>query len=313
MSFRPVHGEFSDPFPVTSGNGSVKIIDFDEYRPAVATAADGSIAVVWSDTQGNMMLSLGEDHGREFSDPVQLNGGGKTMRGFPSAAFWGKTLYIVWIDPRDAANDQEEPAHLYMATVARGRAVEENITADLTPSVCGCCRPSLVANRDGQLDVYFRNASEDGYRDMYTMTRDTNGQWSEPLRLGPARWKIEGCPAAGPVVTAGGVVWRDMSTGEAQIVASRDPAVDLQEVGRSDDDHFFSHSPRRVQTRERMPVVLAPGSPYGRVYGLRGGRWQVLMEDVPEWCTDMAWLEGQILMAGDLATELKLEARPVNW
>ncbi len=313
IAYRPAHGEFSDPFSVTSGSGSVKIIEFDEFRPSITTGPKGAINVVWTDTKNNMMLATGSDHGRKFNSPVQLNGGGQAARGFPAVAMLDKTVYAVWIDSRHAPANQEEPAHLYMASVNRGQVVEENITAELTPSVCGCCRPALVATRSGELEVYFRNTDKDGYRDMFKMTRGVDGAWSKPVRLGPARWKIEGCPAAGPVVTAGGVVWRDMATGDALLVASRDPAIDLEQVGKSDDAHFFSHSPRRVHSREKMPVVYAPGSPNGRAYGLRGGRWQVVMENVPEWCTDMAWLEGQVLMVGDIATELKLEARPVNW
>ncbi len=63
-------------------------------------------------------------------------------------------------------------------------------------SVCECCKPSIVAGKDG-IYIMFRN-NVDGNRDLY-VTKSENGgtSFKTPEKLGMGSWAINGCPMDG--------------------------------------------------------------------------------------------------------------------
>jgi hypothetical protein len=309
--------QLSQPTRVNDQPGSVHFMEFDEFRPALATGKDGRIAVAWPTTDGNVRLAVGNEHGTRFEPSVQLNSRrGSAPAGFVDVAIDRRgQVYATWIDPREAPPRHEEPAQLYYASVDdRGRVTEFDLTSEYTASICGCCRPAVVATEPGPLRFYYRNVDEDGYRDVYELIREPGGIVRRPQRLGPRMWKIEGCPSMGPIHADHVTLWRDGSQGFTRLLASADDTADVVTVAGSDDEWSFSRSPRFVHTlHDGVPPVLAPGTPYGKVFALRDGQWKTLLDETPPWCISMVWIEGQILMSGDEHGELRLEARDVDW
>lgn len=63
-------------------------------------------------------------------------------------------------------------------------------------SVCECCKPSIVAGKDG-VYLMFRN-NVGGNRDLYvTKSIGQGASFSEPEKLGIGSWAINGCPMDG--------------------------------------------------------------------------------------------------------------------
>jgi hypothetical protein len=75
-------------------------------------------------------------------------------------------------------------------------------TGELDELVCDCCRTGarLV---DGKPVVVYRDREVGERRDVVVVRHDGAG-WSEPVRLGPDDWVIDGCPVNGPAIAARG-------------------------------------------------------------------------------------------------------------
>jgi hypothetical protein len=312
VSIRDAAGHFGEATRVNDRPGSVHALPIDEARPALATGANDRVAVGWVDDRGDIFAALGHENGRRFEAPVRVNARkGNPERNFISVALDDRgTVHVVWLDARNAKEGQEEPAHVYYARIPDGRYAEpeRNLTADFTASVCGCCRPSVIADRYS-LAVLYRNVSEDGYRDIHRLSGELGGRFGEPERLGPATWKIDGCPMAGPVTDGERVLWRDGSTGKARIVEAFSATAPLQPLVRERDDWAPTGSPRLVDgasSAER--VLLVPGRPYPRLLRRSAGQWSTWVDELPTWCLSAVILEGQLLMVGDQHGELQLEA-----
>lgn len=304
---------FAEPVRVNDAPGSVRIGP-DEMRPSIASAAGGTVAVAWTDARGSVMAALGRDHGTRFDAPFPLDQEKATIA--PSYVVvdldpQGR-LHAAWIDFRHAERGQTGPAHLYYALVERDRVFEQNVTAAFTSSVCANSRPAIRVQRRGQVELYFRSMSDDGGRDVFQLVREASGAVDEPVRLGRPQ-ATGSCQPAGPVHRDGVTVWLDRSEDRGRLLANRSPGTATSVVATEGDGWSITASPRFVESDvEGLIAVYAPGSPRGRIYRLEGGSWTAAMEDVPHWCTGVAWVEGQILMVGDVQTELRVEAKVVD-
>ncbi len=71
-------------------------------------------------------------------------------------------------------------------------------------SICECCKPSIVNDKEGNIVIMFRNNIL-GSRDLY-YTKSTNKgvSFSMPQKLGSGTWKINGCPMDGGGLTSFG-------------------------------------------------------------------------------------------------------------
>lgn len=312
VSVRDADGAFGEATRVNARPGSVLALSVDEARPSLVTGAGSRVAVGWVDTAGDVYVALGLENGRRFQAPVQVNSReGNPERNFVSLALDEQgMIHAVWLDARGAKKGHEEPAHVYYARVPDGRQAEpeRNLTGDFTQSVCGCCRPSVRAAQYS-LTVLYRNVSEDGYRDIQRLNGDLGGRFDEPQRMGPATWKIAGCPMAGAVTDGERVIWRDGSTGKARIVEAISATAQLQAVVVEGGGWAPSGSPRLVDGgRSVERVLLVPGRPYPRLLRRSGGQWRTWIDELPTWCLSAVILEGQLLMVGDQHGALQLEA-----
>jgi hypothetical protein len=120
-------------------------------------------------------------------------------------------------------------------------------------------------------------------------------------------WKISGCPMAGPV-SIGEFTWfLDGSTGTKRLMEASSPTAAAVQVSAASVAN--PRSPRLViGSGGRGGMLYLPGKPYGQVLLRDGGSWSVLVEDVPYFCTDMALVDGQLLMVGDKDGGLWMEA-----
>lgn len=77
-------------------------------RPAVDFGANGDLGVMWRTTTGDAFSVVSFDHGRSFSDPVQVNHVTEPVgeMGPPGDRWSGITLaggyaYVTWADGRN--------------------------------------------------------------------------------------------------------------------------------------------------------------------------------------------------------------------
>lgn len=305
-------GSFSPTTRVNDVAGTVSGYDLDELRASVAIGPDGRIAVAWGDTQGDVRVALGSEHGRSFEPSLRMNQNQQTgAQSFPSIAYDEEgVLHAVWLDTRVSGSVEEEPADLYYARVTAEGVTEKNLTDDDSPSVCGCCRPGIAVGMGGEVVVAFRNTSTDGYRDIFQVSGSLASGFDAPARIGPPLWELAGCPMAGPLPLGKETLWNDASTGERRtlIAESRDavPRVLLS----SAEEGTILYPPRRVSGGDDA-WLLVPADPMAfLLHRDEEAGWVVVSDDLPRWATSAALVGGDLLIAGSEHDQLLIEERP---
>lgn len=288
----------SQPTRVAEG---VTDIPLAEFRPSIAVSPQGKIAVAWTSLDSDVYVAISEDGGVTFGEAIRMNTEPRGMQLLPAVTYVGETLHGVWIDPRDAPENAEEPADLYMWTLAGDRTLETNLTDTQIPSVCGCCRPHLEA-RDGELWITFRNTTADGYRDPYQMTPDT-----EPIAVTPPTWQIEACPIAGPIAAGDRVIWLDGSTGHARILVSNGPEAEPDLLLDSTTDFRITGGPRPVSGIDDL--VLIPGTPESRLIRPDGGSVDL---SLPPSASTAAVHGGELVVLGVEGGRFDLEVHDIE-
>ena len=119
-------------------------------------------------------------------------------------------LFVTWLDLRNGITE------LWGATSKDGGrtwAADQLVYKSPDKSICECCHPSVLFDRDGNLAVMWRNSIE-GSRDMWLTTRPAgSANFTAARKLGEGTWKINGCPHdGGTLVALGGgnfgAVWQ---------------------------------------------------------------------------------------------------------
>jgi hypothetical protein len=105
---------------------------------------------------------------------------------------------IIWLDSRTKTQEQGSTLY-YAATKGTTGFQDEKPIAETT---CQCCRTDLFISKNGTINAAFRDIINDEIRDMVLTNSTDNGQtFSEPQRISPDNWKINGCPHTGPTMT----------------------------------------------------------------------------------------------------------------
>lgn len=105
---------------------------------------------------------------------------------------------IIWLDNR--TKTQEEGSTLYYAET-KGTTGFQN-EKPIAESTCQCCRTDLFVSKKGTINAAFRDIINEEIRDMVLTCSPDNGKtFSEPKRISPDNWKINGCPHTGPTMT----------------------------------------------------------------------------------------------------------------
>ncbi|MFT5049996.1 MAG: hypothetical protein ACI8QZ_001389 [Chlamydiales bacterium] len=297
---------FSDPVqvnrePINSYTG-------DEARPDVAIGQDGAVAIAWTAADMNMMLALGQDHGRSFSAPLRMNqDGGEAARTMPVVAFSSDgAVHGVWLDARGAPPRREEPANLYYARIEGDRVKEINLTADQEASVCGCCRPFIAIDARDGVDIAFRNTTAEGYRDIFLIEGNANGEFTQPRAASSPLWLIPGCPSVGPVFLDGLALWKDGSQSYWRLLSASSPSAEPEVVLEDTQGVLtLTFAPRRISGSDDL--VLVGGAPQGFILKRAGEGWEVASEDVPEWASSGALIDGKLTLVGNAEGRLRVQ------
>jgi len=301
-------GEFSHPLRINQRG--LNRWTGDEARPGVALGSDGRVAVTWTAASQDIMIAVGSNFGMEFDAPMKLNQDDKhAMRTMPSVSFSPDgAAHVVWLDPRQAPKGMEEPSDLYYAMVKDGSVTETNLTAQQEPTVCGCCRPFIAVDEKGVLDIAFRNADSNGYRDIARIS-GTSGSLGEPQATSPPIWKLNACPSAGQILSQGGTLWRDASTGDWRMLWSTDaqtaPSVLFKEQGNLE----LIRSPRIVSGRENW--VLVGAQPHSIIAELVEDSWTIIDDNLPPWVSSAAVKGSELIMIGNKRGLLLTSSRPL--
>lgn len=91
----------------------------------------------------------------------------------------------------------------------------------LDPFVCDCCNISLLVDKSGALQLYYRE-NQDNIRDIARMTSTDNGAtFTKPAILFADNWQINGCPHSGPTSSMGSgtnlIAWYSGTTSDPGI------------------------------------------------------------------------------------------------
>ena len=278
----------------------------DEARPGVSLGPHGAVAVAWTAANNDIMLAVGSRYGEQFDAPVKLNQDeGVAERTMPSVALsTDGVAHAVWLDPREAPKGREEPSDLYYASVKDGTVQELNLTVNQQPTVCGCCRPFISIDGDSNFNILFRNSDSNGYRDISRIS-GVSGSLGEPQRTSPPIWKLNACPSAGPISSAGGTLWKDASTGSWRMLWSIDPNVAPTELLTDQADLDLTYPPRTVSGREAW--VLVGARPYGLIAEWKDGAFEVIRKGLPRWASSAVVKEGQLILVGNEKGQLYTE------
>lgn len=312
LARRQSNGAFVDPVQVNSAPGEVLFLGHPEGRPGLASGPQGRVAASWFDRSGQLQIALSTDNGRSFGQAIAIAPGhARPEHAFSDVAFGANgDLFVAWIDVTAAPDGREEPAQLYVARVdgANKQSVRD-VTGEFAESICGCCRPDLSV-QGGELVAGFRMIDE-GFRDIHTVRLGSDLSPARPERMGPPLWKINACPMAGPAVSSDFVWFIDGSTGQRRLMESSSPTATPVEVRAA--TVSSPSAPQLIEGSEGPGWMLyLPGSSGGQVLVREGGVWRVLVDDVPLFCTDIAFVEGQLLMVGERGGVLWMQAAGVN-
>lgn len=302
-------GSLSEPARVNDEPGTVYAYPHDEMRPGLATGPGGLLAAVWTDERAQIRAAVGHAHGSTWEPSVRLDQDGvPAYRSFTAAGLdESGALHAVWIDSRFAPTaGAEEPADLFYARLADGLVTEVNLTDGQEASICGCCKPDLETGVDGSVRAVFRNTTDDGFRDVFTVSGSVDESFSPPERVGPAIWQLEGCPMSGPLGLGDQVLWRDAASGEWVLKRGRSGSDEAVPVFSAETgDWKMTASPRAVAGRRDL--VLVPGQPSSRLLERQGDDWTTARDDLPPWATSAALLDGGLVVVGAVDGELELE------
>jgi hypothetical protein len=108
-------------------------------------------------------------------------------------------LFVSWLDLRNAKME------LWGASSKDGGRTwnaDQLVYKSPDKSICECCHPSVLFDREGHLAVMWRNSIE-GARDMWLTTRAKGAAtFTAARKLGEGTWKINGCPHDGGTLVA---------------------------------------------------------------------------------------------------------------
>lgn len=217
---------FSAPTRVNETLGEARVSGEQPPRIVLVPGkgATPDAVVVWTAKAAaatRILSARSTDGGRTFGATKAVPGSsGDGSRGWESVAVdsSGRVL-VLWLDHREtgmagAMHHQEPATNAAAATPAPKMDPTERAALSklyfssldgasaipITPSVCYCCKTSLVA-AGGAVYAAWRHVYPGGQRDIaFTLSRDGGRTFASPTRVSDDKWKIDGCPENGPAV-----------------------------------------------------------------------------------------------------------------
>ena len=164
--------------------------------PRIAST-DNYTVVTAINKQGNIYAYRLDPKNQQWSAPVQVNDADTLAKeGFVAVAGGNKNkVHAAWLDLRGKGGNK-----IYGAVSEDGgKSWSGNQQLYQSPegTVCECCRPSLMADANGQVAVMFRNWLN-GSRDLYLIQSENEGStFGKAQKLGFGTWQLKGCPMDG--------------------------------------------------------------------------------------------------------------------
>ncbi len=197
--------KFLKPTAIESSRG-VEI--HGENAPKIIFKPNNEIIAVWGVNNatekkkyaGMVKYSQSFDNGKTWSKAINLvkSNASIDQRYFDIELLPNGEAAIIWLDSR-TNTDKEGSTLYYAATVGTSGFQNEKPIAETT---CQCCRTDLFVTKKGKINAAFRQIINDEIRDMVLTTSSDNGKtFSQPKRISPDNWKINGCPHTGPTMT----------------------------------------------------------------------------------------------------------------
>lgn len=219
--------------PITVNARPESVSADGENRPKLAFGPRETLYVTWTHPTsarftGDVRFARSEDGGRTWSAPVNVHRDAQriTHRFESMIVDRDGTLWVAWIDKRDAARGDpaEGGAGIY---TARSRDGGRHWDGDrkLAPSSCECCRIALALDPAGRPLALWRHVFPGSERDHAIAPLDGPGP-AGVRRATFDRWSVQACPHQGPslAVAPDGTrhaVWFDQVAGQAQVFYGR--------------------------------------------------------------------------------------------
>ena len=283
---------FSKPEPV---GGQEKLALGASRGPQIISTQD-YLVIAAADHTGRIMAYRMKHGGSNWDEPVNILKGELTAKeGFVAIAP-GKqnTVYAAWLDLRVGNNNNIFSAY----SVDGGKTWSENKLVYTAPErkVCPCCRPSISADKKGNVYVMFRNELK-GARDLYlAQSKDGGKTFSVAEKLGSGTWKLEQCPMDGGAVSLDargnpGTTWR-----RENVVYYSEPGKPERKIGEGRASSLIKNSKGNyfVWQHDKDIVVLTPGKIAAEVIAT-GGTYPRLASLNDERVMCVWESEGQIL------------------
>ena len=196
---------FGQPVEITPSKG---IHPHSENLPKMIFKPNGEIIAAWGASNPNpknkysglIYYAQSFDGGSTWGSAKSLvtDTSSYDQRYFDLAILKNGEAGIIWLDNR-SDTDKEGMTVYYAETKGKNGFVNEKPVNETT---CQCCRTDLFVDSKGAIHAAFRDILNDSIRDMvHIFSVDGGKSFSEPKRISPDNWVIDGCPHTGPTMT----------------------------------------------------------------------------------------------------------------
>ena len=230
---------FSPPLRVNDEPAEVR--SHGENSPVLRLGPGHEFYAVWVG-RDDIRFARSIDFGHSFTKAISVNDDtGDAPQSYPDLAVApGGELMAVWLDFRPGQGTPQGTASVFVArSTDCGATFGPNVR--LSIGACPCCRPVVVAGKDGAVHVAWRHVFPESQRDFVVASSSDGGRtFGAPVRVHADGWAIDGCPDSGASLALDGktlaIAWYT-AAGRRSIVRlarsedggrSFGPAVDLQ-------------------------------------------------------------------------------------
>jgi hypothetical protein len=252
-------------------------------------STENYLLITAADHWGAIMAYHLKNGESQWSAPVNILKSDSTAReGFVALAA-GKQdqVYAAWLDLRLGKQNNIFSSY----SVDGGRTWSENRLVYSAPEggVCPCCRPSISADKKGNVYVMFRNELK-GARDLYMAHSKDGGKTFAPAqKLGTGTWMLNQCPMDGGAVSIGpkgnvGTTWRRENTvyyaepGKAEIKIGEGRASSLIKNSHGNYLAWQQENQIMVLTPEKLSTQTIGNGIYPRLASLQDGSVMCIWE-----------------------------------
>jgi hypothetical protein len=179
--------------------GALRSLMFGMRRgPRIAAHGDQVTVTVPAD---EFIAYSSADRGRSWTGPIRVNDTpGSAKEGLHDLAVGPDgRLFAVWLDQRSG------PMEIWGAESSDGGktwAKNQLVYHSPDKSVCECCHPSALFDKEGNLAVMWRN-SVGGSRDLWMSVRAKGAsEFAAGQKLGLGTWPLNACPMDGGRIIA---------------------------------------------------------------------------------------------------------------